>query len=315
MSTNLNTLYLGIDIAKDSFQFHLSPQCEGTLPNSPVGFRRLMRRIEKLSCPIQALCEATGGYEQPLVCAFHKAGIPISIVDPARVRHFAKSRGQRAKTDSIDARILAAFGQDTQPKPIDPLSPALEQLRALERYRHQLTQMHGTLTCQSTHISVPSVERSQKRLLRQLERQILQLDKDIANLLKEDEQLHAKSQALQTQKGVGLLTAATLLAEMPELGQLNRRKAAALAGVAPYNSDSGPRTGRRFISGGRPAVRRALYMAALVASRHDPALRLIYQRLLLQGKAKKVALTALMRHLIIRLNLILKDLKNPLSTP
>lgn len=303
---NTTPVHVGIDIAKDSFQYHINPRLTGSLPNTPAGFRRLRRQLTKLPGPTHLICEATGGYEQLLVHCAQAADVPVSIVDPARVRHFIRGRGQRAKTDPIDARMLAAFGQENRPQPSRQNSAAQRQLRELSRRRDQLLDCRQTLANQLGGLSLKALLQGHRKLLRELDRQIARIDQLLHEVITGSTELQPQYERLVAEPGVGPVVAQTLLAELPELGTLNRATAAALAGVAPYARDSGQQTGRRYIRGGRPHLRRKLYMAALVASRHHPRLQKIYQRLIARGKPAKVALTALMRHLIIQLNHNLK---------
>lgn len=308
MSTDISPTYLGVDIAKDSFQFFLSKKIQGRLPNTLAGCRRLIALIRQFPGQVHVLCEASGGYERRLLRALHQAKLTVSLLNPARVRHFAKGMGLLAKTDLIDARLLAACGELLQPQPTLPRHEAVVKLQGLVRHRDQLIRLRTQLHNQLDTLPEAHLRRGHRGLLRQLERQLKQLDTAIASTLAEDPDLAAKSQALQEEPGIGPQSAAALLAEVPELGSLNRGAAAALVGLAPYNRDSGARRGHRYIRGGRARGRRALYMPALVASRHHPQLRPIYQRLIQRGKPPKVALVALMRHFIIRLNNRLKNL-------
>lgn len=312
MSTNNSIIYVGLDIAKSSFQVNLQ-NLNFLLPNSPAGHRKLLARLLNLKQPRQVICEATGGYEQAIVHALHQAGVPVSVVDPLKVRQFAKGCGWLAKSDPIDARLLSAFGAKATPKPQVPLSANVAALRELSRHRLQLQEQAQIVACQGRLTQLPFIRQSTARLLRHYRSQLQQLQKQIAGLLQTDAGLAAKARVLQETIGVGPKTACSLLAEMPELGALNRAQAAALAGVAPYARDSGIWKGRRFIKGGRPLVRKALYMAALVASRRHPALRHTYLHLLARGKPKKLALTALMRKLICLLNFKLKNIQLPLA--
>jgi transposase len=298
--------YVGIDIAKDSFQFHFSPKLQGTLSNDPAGFKRLLQLLGQQQ--VHLVCEATGGYEQPLVafCLGHQ--LPVSIVDPARVHHFIKGKGQRAETDKIDAAMLALFGVENTPDPVVPLSPEQRQLRELSRRRDQLMEIRQCLANQSRGLTLKALLSDQRKLTRELERQITRIEQHMGKLISNSEPLSSQQEQMLKEPAVGPVLSCTLLAEMPELGSLNRSTAAALAGVAPYARDSGNKNGRRFIGGGRPQIRRKLYMAALVASRHHPRLKGIYEHLIKRGKPAKVALTALMRHLIIQLNHNLKNI-------
>lgn len=243
-----------------------------------------------------------------MVAALHQAALPVAIVEPARVRHFAKACALRAKTDRIDAALLAEFGRQTQPRAQLPLPPNTAALRELSRQRLQLQAVAQTVAQQGRHLTLPALRKQNAALLRQLRGHLHKLQPQIDALLQQDAALQAKAKTLQQVVGVGPKTLVSLLAEMPELGKLNRAQAAALAGVAPQTRESGQWRGKRFIGGGRPLARKALYMAALVASRYNTTLKLRYQSLIARGKPPKVALVALMRHLIIHLNGLLKPL-------
>ena len=252
MSMNNTPVYVGIDIAKNTFQYHLSPKLQGTLPNDPSGFKRLRRLLGEQS--VHLICEATGGYEQPLVlfCLGHQ--LPVSIVDPARVHHFIKGKGERAKTDKIDAAMLARFGAQNAPDPVIPLSPEQRHLRELSRRRDQLMEIQQCLANQSRGLSLKALLSDERKLTRELERQITRIEQHMGKLISDNEQLSARQEELLKEPGVGPVVSRTLLAEMPELGSLNRSTAPALAGVAPYARDSGSKSGRRFIGGGRSEV-------------------------------------------------------------
>jgi transposase len=307
MSTNTSILHVGLDIAKDSLQVNLQNQ-NFSLPNAPSGHHQLVERLKAISEPLLVVCEATGGYEQAVVAALHHARLAVAVVEPARVRHFAKACALRAKTDRIDAALLAEFGRQTSPQPQAPLDKNTAALRQLSRHRAQLQAMLQNTLQQSRHLTLPPLRKQNALSLRQLRGHLLKIQKQIDALLQQDAPLQTKAQTLQQVVGIGPKTLVSLLAEMPELGRLNRAQAAALAGVAPHARQSGRWQGKRFIGGGRPLARKALYMAALVASRHHPSLKTRYQHLIARGKAPKVALVALMRHLIIHLNGLLKPL-------
>jgi len=298
--------YIGLDLAKDSFELHGLPRGSNSLPNTPAGHRKLINRLRNLPGRFHLILEPTGGYERALVAALHQADIALSVVNPKRVRDFARARGLLAKTDRLDARVLAEFGEVMRPAPTAPPEPSTEALSALVRRREQLEQQLQREQCRLEHSHQRAVSASLRRSIAQLKKEIARLEKAIEELLEGDDDLHGRVQQLETVKGVGRRTATRLLAELPELGSASRRQIAALAGLAPINQDSGTYRGRRFIRGGRPAVRRCLYMAALVASRHNPPLRSFYKRLQQAGKPKKCALIAVMRKLLITLNAILK---------
>jgi transposase len=310
MSMNNTSVYVGIDIAKDSFQYHINPTLQGNLPNTLKGFKRLLRLLDVERAHL--VCEATGGYEQPLIAFCADQELPASIVDPARVRYFIKGKGQRAKTDKIDAAMLALFGAENRPAPAEPLSAEQRELRELFRRRSQLVDLRQSLANQSRGLSLKTLLSGQRKLLREFERQIAAIEQLMDKCVAASQLLRRKREQLIAEPAVGPVVALALLSEMPELGTLNRARAASLVGVAPYPHDSGTKIGRRYIRGGRSLVRKKLYMAALVASRHHPRLKTIYQHLIARGKPAKVALVALMRHLIIQLN---HNLKNIQSTP
>jgi transposase len=301
MSPNTSTIHAGLDVAKDSLVLHLQ-HATTTHPNTPSGHRRLVARLQRAGAPVHVVLEATGGYERGVVAALQAAQLPLSVVLPQRVRHFARGLGWEAKTDPLDAALLARYGQVAQPPPTPAPSAAEARLRELTRRRQQVVQLLATTAQQGRDFSGADLRRQHATLLRFLRRQVAELESAIARTIAADPRLETRRQALESESGVGPVTAAVLLAQLPELGQLNRQQVAALAGVAPYAVDSGAWRGQRHIRGGRFLPRAALYMAALVASRYHPQLRPRYEHLRARGKAPKVALVALMRHLVIRLN-------------
>jgi transposase len=296
-------IYFGVDVCKDSLQFH-GPSAQGALPNNALGQRRLLARLPKGA---HVVCEASGGYERALVSAAHRAGIALSVVNPRQVRDFARGVGRRAKSDPIDAEMLARFGTEVKPPAHPRPSSAQVALAELVTARQQLVEERTVLLQQRTQHSLKLTRSLDRARLKLLEAQISKLQAAIRTTLQEEEALGKKAQRLLQTDGVGLLTAATCVALCPELGSLNKREIAALVGVAPYNDDSGPRKGLRHIAGGRARLRCALYMAALTAIRKNKTLRLFYQQLRLRNKPPKVALTAVMRKLAILLNQLLKD--------
>lgn len=306
MSQNtMTTLYAGLDIAKLNLQLHLAGRVHG-LPNTATGHRRLLKLLA--SQPgVQVVCEATGGYERNVVAALHEAKVPVSVLNPARVRHFARATGQRAKTDHIDAAVLSAYGRALQPKPTAPRTPQEQQLAELIRRRVQVLEILVAQRQQAQRLTLPALRRQAQSLVRRLERDLEQIQAQLQALRTQAPTLDERVQKLETITGVGTITALGVLAELPELGTLNRRQAAALAGLAPHPRESGQWHGRRSIGGGRAPVRRALYMAALVAAHANRPLKEFYQRLRAAGKPAKVALTAVMRKLIVLMNHILKN--------
>jgi transposase len=301
----MTTIYVGLDIAKLNLQLHLTGRCYD-LPNTASGHRRLLKLLAAQP-GVQVVCEATGGYEREVVDALHQAGVPVSVLNPARVRHFARAQGQRAKTDRIDAAVLSAYGQAFQPKATPPPTATQQQLTELVRRRVQLLEMLVTQRQQAQRLTLPRLRRQAHSLVRRLEADLAQIQAQLQELRTQATELDQRVQKLQTITGVGTTTALGVLAELPELGTLNRRQAAALAGLAPHPRESGQWQGRRTIGGGRAAVRRALYMAALVAAHTNAHLKEFYQRLRAAGKPAKVALTAVMRKLVVLMNHALKN--------
>jgi len=307
MSQNtMTTIYAGLDIAKLNLQLHLAGRFHD-LPNTAAGHRRLLKLLAQFT-GVHVICEATGGYERDLVHALHQAAVPVSVLNPARVRFFARAQGQRAKTDPIDAATLSAYGQALRPKATPARSIVEQQLTELVRRRIQLLEMLVTQRQQAERLTLPTLRRQAQSLVRRLEKDLEQIQAQLEQLHTQEPLLAQRVQQLQAIEGVGTVTACAVLAELPELGTLNRGQVAALAGLAPHPRESGQWHGRRSIGGGRAAVRRALYMAALVASRSNPHLKGFYQRLRAAGKPAKVALTAVMRKLIVLMNHLLKNL-------
>lgn len=306
MESKAAVVYAGIDVAKATLQLHLQNH-QSEFANSPVGLGQLLKQLQTVPA-VHVICEATGGYEQAMVRALHAANIPVSIINPAQVRAAARAQGQRAKSDPIDAQGLSDYGQRYQPAPTPPTSATQDQLVALTQWLKQLVQGHALAKTQAEHHQHPFVRHQHAKLLAHLQSQIEAVEKQIKALLEQDAVLQQRVDCLDNIQGVGPRTAWLVLAHMPELGQLNRQQVAALAGLAPWNRDSGTLKGIRCIGGGRPEVRVALYMAALSATRSNQVLRDLYQRLRAKGKLAKVALTAVMRRLLIYMNHQLKDL-------
>jgi transposase len=301
----MTTIHTGLDIAKRNLQLHLAGRFHD-LPNTAAGHRRLLKLLAARP-GVHVVCEATGGYERDVVAALHQATVPVSVLNPARVRHFARAAGQRAKTDLIDAAVLSAYGQALQPKPTVPRTEQEQQLAELIRRRVQVLEILVAQRQQIERLTVLALRRQGQSLVRHLERDLEQIEAQLRELRTQVAALDARVQKLEAITGVGTLTALGVLAELPELGTLNRRQAAALAGLAPHPRESGQWHGRRSIGGGRAPVRRALYMAALVAARSNRHLKAFYQRLRAAGKPAKVALTAVMRKLIVLMNHLLKN--------
>ena len=298
-------VYLGVDIAKSYLDAAVGNE-KRRFSNDAIGHRELIKWVKQLKEAVQVICESSGGYERALVQGLARAGVQISLVQANRVRQFARAAGILAKTDRIDAELLCEFGKVMRPQTVTGATLEQEHLRELESQRRHLTHLLVMEQNRGARISDASVVRLNRSLINQIKKQIEKLDLLIKEHIEQSPRLSAKAEKLTSIKGVGLRTAALLLAQMPELGQLNRREVAALVGVAPFNRDSGKMRGKRAIYGGRRFVRHGLYMAALVAARHNPILRNFYLRLRAAGKPAKLALTATMRKLLIVLNSALK---------
>lgn len=298
--------FIGIDVSKERLDCACRPI--GTTfnyDNTPTGIDALIKRLQKQQ-PRLIVLEATGGLERPLVMALVVAQLPVVVVNPRQVRDFARATGQLAKTDRIDAAVIAHFGEAIKPE-VRPLPDHLtQQMDALMTRRRQLVQM---LAAERNHlISTPAQVRNYvKEHISHLEELIKQLDQDIDQMISNSPIWKAKDDLFQSVKGVGPVLSRTLLAELPELGQLSRQEISKLVGVAPLNNDSGKQKGKRSCWGGRASVRATLYMAALSATRCNPVIKEFYQRLLAKGKLKKVALVACMRKLLTILNAMVKS--------
>jgi len=301
---------LGIDVSKRQLDVHLQPDDRTwQVPNTDDGVRRLTEQIAQLQ-PVRIVVESTGGYERPVLYRMLGAELPVAMVNPRPVRDFAKAMGLLAKTDRIDAKVLALFARHVPTRLTVAPSEHQRALKQLVTRRQQLVEQCVTQRGQREHVDLPVVRESIQRTIMHLQTEIAAIDARIQQLIDQDEQLKQRDAKLRTVKGVGPTVARVLITELPELGHVGRRQIAALVGVAPYNDDSGQRRGKRRIRGGRATVRRALYMATLVAIRYNPVIRDYYQHLQQQGKAKKLALVACMRKLLIRLNALMAEPHN-----
>lgn len=302
MSTSV---YVGIDVAKAHLDIAVRPQgTRFTAAHDETGLTQVVDRLRTLA-PTLVVLEATGGLEIPLVGTLATAGVPVVVVNPRQVRDFAKATGQLAKTDALDAEVLAQFAEAIRPA-VRPLpDAATQELRALVARRRQLIEM---LTAEKNRLgTAPGRVRADiKAHVAWLERRLAQSDDALASAIQASAVWRAKDNLLQSIPGVGPVLATTLLANLPELGTLGRKQIAALVGVAPRNRDSGILRGRRMVGGGRASVRAVLYMGTLAAVRHNPVLKVFYQRLRTAGKAPKLALTACMRKFLTILNAMLK---------
>lgn len=300
-------VYFGIDISKDHLDLHQLPQDRAArFEANPEGIGKLITYLKRRK-PTLIVIEATGGYETRIAAELAAAKLNVAVVNPRQVRNFARALGILAKTDSIDARVLARFAQDVRPEP-RPLPDEQElALKAFVKRRRQLVEMLVAEKNRLNRITSKTVRENLKQTIEFLNQRIADLDKQIAETVKNSPVWREKDNLMQSVPGIGAKTSHTLMALLPELGKLNRRQIASLVGVAPLNRDSGKFRGRRMISGGRKPVRNALYMATLAAIKCNPMISSFYLRLRQDGKEFKVAITACMRKLLIILNAMLKN--------
>jgi len=278
---------------------------EKQVSNTKDGIAQLVKQMMDLQ-PELIVVEATGGYQRAVVDALFHAGLSVAVVNPARVRQFARACGLLAKTDKLDAQVLAEFGQRVQPRRYEGKSEAEKQLSALLVRRKQLEEM---LKAEKNRLRTifPSLKSSVEQVIACLQEQKKGLEEQIQQFLQEHQAWQEQREILSSAPGVGMVTTSTLLADLPELGKMDRKKIAALVGVAPMNYDSGKKRGYRKTKGGRGDVRSVLYMSTLVATRYNPVIQSQYQHLLKRGKVKKVALTACMRKFLTILNAMVRD--------
>jgi transposase len=298
---------VGIDVSKDRLDVAVRPSGEAfVVARDGAGLEQLAARLKAVAPHLVAL-EATGGFETVAAAALAAAGLPVVIVNPAQVRCFAKAVGQRAKTDPIDAAVIAHFAAATRPEPRPLPDEATQMLADLVGRRRQIIEMIGAERQREKRVTLPRLRKSIARLLKALEKELASLDADIDDAVRGSPAWREKEDLLASVPGIGPTIARTLIAELPELGQLGRKEIAALVGLAPFTRQSGQWRGRSFIGGGRPPVRSAMYMGALVASRHNPVLKAFFDRLIAAGKPKMLALIAVARKLLTILNAILRD--------
>lgn len=302
----MEPIFIGIDVAKDRLDANVQPSNEAfTVTRDEPGLAALVRRLEALRPALIAL-EATGGYEVVVAATLAAAALPVVVVNPRQIREFARSTGRLAKTDALDAHAIAAFAAAVRP-PVRTVPDAQARLLGqLVARRRQLVDMLGAEQNRRRLIE-PALRRRLDAHIRWLEQAIHDLDDDIHTTIRSSPMWRATEDLLRSVPGIGPITASTLIADLPELGHLDRRKIAALVGVAPINRDSGTLRGRRMIAGGRAAVRHVLYMATLAAIRHNPIIAAFYQRFVSAGRPGKLAVTAAMRKLLVILNAILRD--------
>jgi transposase len=303
----MDRVIVGIDVSKSRLDVVVRPSGETfAVERNAAGVEKLIARLRKLSPHIVAL-EATGGFETVVVAALGSARLPVAIVNPVQVRAFAKAIGQRAKTDPIDAGVIAHFAEATnlEPRPLPDEQTRL--LADLVGRRRQIVAMIGAERQREQRVTAPRPRKSIARLIKALEKELASLDTDIDDTVKGSPAWRAKEDLLTSVPGVGPVISRTLVAELPELGQLSHKPIAALAGLAPFTRQSGKWRGKSFIGGGRMAVRAALFMGAMVAKQHNPVLKAFFDRLVAAGKPKMVALIAVARKLLTILNAIVRD--------
>ena len=298
--------FVGIDVSKDRLDVHVRPSGQTlTAARDSTGLQQLVGSLRKLA-PALIVLEATGGFEITVAAALASAGLPLAVVNPRQIRDFARATGRLAKTDALDAQVIALFAERIRPEP-RPLADADSQnLAELIARRRQVVEMIGMETNRLYQVRNARVQRMLRTTVNTLTAQLAELDRDIDDTIKRSPVWRAADNLLTSVPGIGDVTAHTLIADLPELGQLDRRRLAALVGVAPINRDSGQMRGKRTIAGGRSDVRNALYMATLSAIRWNPIISQHYKSLVERGRPKKVALVACMRRLLGILNAIMR---------
>jgi transposase len=306
--TNTNTIWIGIDVSKKELEIHCYDETlklPSVTANTQIAITKLISKLKECAHP-HLVFEATGGYEKLLLALFQAEGIKASRITPSLARNFAKAKGLLAKTDAIDAKVLTDYGIQFNPRLTAPLDPILEEIQALIKYRRHLNDELHRERMHLEHALPKSVADMVKTRLKSIQKQMDQITATTLALKAKSPTLAEAVKLLSGTKGVGENSAISLLVAMPELGKISNKEAASLAGLAPFNRDSGKMRGQRKIYGGRKEIRQALYMAALVGTRFNPILKEFYQRLLAKGKPKKLALIAVMRKLLSYLNALMK---------
>ncbi len=300
-------VFAGIDVSKDRLDVHLRPSDRSfAVPRDGPGLERLTAELRALS-PALVVLEATGGFEATVAAALAGAGLPLAVVNPRQVHNFARATGRLAKTDRLDAEAIARFAEAVRPEPRPVASEEAGALAELVARRRQIVEMIGVEGNRRRQARSPAVARTSAATLRVLEAQLADLDRDLGDAIRRSPAWREADDLLRSVPGIGAVASRTLIAEMPELGRLDRREAAALLGVAPVNRDSGTLRGHRAIAGGRADVRKVPFMATLAATRWNPVIRSHFRQLVARGRPKKVALVACMRRLLGILNAILRS--------
>lgn len=303
----MEQVFVGIDVSKDRLDVHVRPSGEAfSVRRDGNGLEELTARL-RARLPALVAVEATGGFEVVVAAAVAGAGLRLAVVNPAQIRHFAQAVGKRAKTDPLDAEMIARFAEAVRPEPRPVADDATRLFAELVARRRQIIEMIVAERQRERRAGSKVIRKSLARHIAVLEKELAEIDEDIGTLVRGSPIWRENEDLLVTVPGISNTTARTLLAEMPELGRLGRREIASLAGLAPYTRQSGRWKGKSAIGGGRAAARTALFMAALSASRHNAALKVFYGRLIAAGKPKMVALVAVARKLLTVLNAMLRD--------
>lgn len=306
MTSEVAVMHVGVDVSKARLDIAVEPTgAQWSVDNDAAGIACLVERL-KGEVVGRIVVEATGGQERLVVAELYQAGLPVALVNPRRVRHFARALGRLAKTDRIDAAVLASFGRLTEPLLVRLPSEQEEALATLVTRRREVVDMR-TAEENRLRLAKPAARPRLEKHIRWLDEEEAELRREIETLLRDTPELDDKHSLLCSVPGVGLILSATLLSRLPELGQLSRRKVASLVGIAPFNRDSGPRRGQRHVAGGRHAVRAVLYMATVSALKCNPVLIAFKRHLMAQGKSAKVAIVACMRKLLTILNAMVRD--------
>lgn len=303
----MERIYVGVDVAKDRLDIHVRPSGDAfVVARDHEGLNDLVERLRGLS-PALVVLEATGGFEVTVAAALSSAGLPLAVVNPRQIRDFARSTGRLAKTDALDAAAIAHFAEAIQPEPRPLPDEQSRELGELVARRRQVIDMMVAENHRARELRNPRLRKRIARHVTALQKELAEIEKDLDDSIRGTPIWRERDDLLRSVPGIGNATARTLLADLPELGSLDRKQIAALAGLAPFNRDSGKLRGRRMIRGGRAPVRCALYMATVVASRCNPTIATFYKRLRAAGKPGKVAIIACMRKLLTILNAIIRD--------
>lgn len=299
--------YTGIDVSKDSFDVHvLSLKEDRKFDYDEQGLQACVEWLLEVKPPLVVM-EASGGYEKPLAARLMEEGLPVKVLNPKRIRDFARAMGRMAKTDKIDARVIARYAETFQPPPQEAFEKHIPKLKVLIARRRQLMDIHTQEINRQKQTLDKDVAKSIAIVLKAIEKELNKIEEQVDKIIDSTPDLKKKSDLLQSMPGIGKITARALLSDLPELGKFDRRQIASLVGLAPMTRDSGKYRGKRMIGGGRAIVRKQLYMPTMATVRHNPVIRAYYQRLLKNGKSKMVALVAAMRKVLVTLNAMIAN--------